>query len=293
MTNVPEIRFKGFTGAWEQRKLGDVSNIVASGDADKSKLLESGHYPVISNALTNDGIIGYYNDDFRIEAPAVTVTGRGDVGHAQARKTNITPVVRLLAVKSDFDVEFLSNAINMFDIFIESTGVPQLTSPQLGDYGITYPTKAEQTHIGDFFRTLDDTIALYKRKLDALRKLKIAYLQVMFPQAGEIVPKVRFSGFTEPWGEVVLGDVVDRVTRKNEKLDSTLPLTISAQLGLIDKNEFLISKLPVEMLAGIILLKMESLLIIKAIPTDTHGVRLSDWIDIDYAKRNIFRPIFS
>ncbi|MBV4417953.1 restriction endonuclease subunit S [Clostridium tyrobutyricum] len=56
--------------------------IVAGGDIDKNKIVDSGKYPVLANALTNDGIVGYYKNDFRIKAPAVTVTGRGDVGHA-------------------------------------------------------------------------------------------------------------------------------------------------------------------------------------------------------------------
>ena len=54
----------------------------------------------------------------------------------------------------------------------------------------------------------------------------------------EKVPKIRFPGFTEPWEQRKLGEVAVRVTRKNKDLESTLPLTISAQDGLIDQNEF-------------------------------------------------------
>src|SRR5574344_693474 len=120
----PKIRFKGFAGDWEQLGLGDEAEIVAGGDIDKNKIAESGKYPVLANALTNDGIVGYYDNDYRIKAPAVTVTGRGDVGHAQARYTDFTPVVRLLAVKTKHDVVFLENAINNHAVLVESTGVP-------------------------------------------------------------------------------------------------------------------------------------------------------------------------
>ena len=51
-------------------------------------------------------------------------------------------------------------------------------------------------------------------------------------------PQLRFSGFGDEWEEKKLGDVSDRVTRKNEKLESTLPLTISAQYGLVDQITF-------------------------------------------------------
>lgn len=124
---TPAIRFKGFTDTWEQRELGEIATeIIAGSDVDKSLLCEEGNCPVIANALTNDGIIGYYKNEYRVKAPAVTVTGRGDVGHAKARNDDFTPVVRLLSVKSEHDIYFLENAINAIKIVVESTGVPQL-----------------------------------------------------------------------------------------------------------------------------------------------------------------------
>ena len=63
-------------------------------------------------------------------------------------------------------------------------------------------------------------------------------LQKMFPKDGESVPEIRFSGFTDAWEQRKLGEITDRITRKNQDLVSTLPLTISAQYGLIDQNEF-------------------------------------------------------
>ena len=154
--------------AWEQCKLGDiVSEMVAGGDIDKDLILDEGRYPVIANALTNDGIVGYYNADYRIKAPAVTVTGRGDVGHAKARIVNFTPVVRLLTIKSNHDVFFLENAINILNIVIESTGVPQLTVPQLTKYAIYFPNfVAEEEKIGAFFHHLGHLITLHQRKPD-------------------------------------------------------------------------------------------------------------------------------
>ena len=157
------------TNSWEQRKLENCSDeIVAGGDVDKEKLLSSGTYPVIANALTNDGVVGFYNNSYRIKAPAVTVTGRGDVGHAKARSVNFTPVVRLLTVISEHDPVFLENAINTLNIVIESTGVPQLTVPQLGKHEIKFPKSiSEQTKIGTFFNNLDNLITLHQRKISA------------------------------------------------------------------------------------------------------------------------------
>ena len=178
--SVPEIRFDGFERVWEKKILGEEAEIVAGGDIDKNKLLEIGKYPVIANALTNDGILGYYNDFYRIKAPAVTVTGRGDVGHAQARKVDFTPVVRLLVLKSVHDVDFLENAINMIKVVVESTGVPQLTVPQIESYKIFIPEIEEQSQIGSYFQNLDKLISLQQQKIDKLKNIKKACLDKMF-----------------------------------------------------------------------------------------------------------------
>lgn len=200
-SDAPAIRFKGFSDAWEQRKLGDIaSDMVAGGDIDKDLILAEGQYPVIANALTGDGIVGYYDKEYRVNAPAVTVTGRGDVGHAKARLVNFTPVVRLLSVKSEHDVFFLENAINTLKIVIESTGVPQLTVPQLAKYEVAFPRQLdEEEHIGAFFKQLDHLITLHQRKFEKLTNVKKSMLEKMFPQNGSSYPEIRFKGFTDPW----------------------------------------------------------------------------------------------
>ena len=179
---VPKIRFKGFTDAWEQRKLGEIATeMIAGGDVCKDLIVDKGRYPVIANALTNDGIIGYYNEDYRIKAPAVTVTGRGDVGHAMARIVDFTPVVRLLSIKSNHNIFFLENAINTIKIVIESTGVPQLTVPQLARYEVPLPKSLdEEEKIGIYFRNINNLITLHQRKLDKLKNIKKSMLDNMF-----------------------------------------------------------------------------------------------------------------
>lgn len=178
----PELRFFGFTNDWEQRKLGEASEvIVAGGDIDKASLKTKGKYPVIANALERDGVVGYYENQYRIEAPAVTVTGRGNVGKAKARFQSFTPVVRLLAIRSIHDPVFLENAINRLHIIVESTGVPQLTVPQLSNNVLMFPSNLEEEEkIGAVFSSLDKVITLHQRKLEIYKKLKKGLLQKMF-----------------------------------------------------------------------------------------------------------------
>ena len=198
-SDAPAIRFKGFSDAWEQRKLGDIaSDMVAGGDIDKDLILAEGQYPVIANALTGDGIVGYYDKEYRVNAPAVTVTGRGDVGHAKARLVNFTPVVRLLSVKSEHDVFFLENAINTLKIVIESTGVPQLTVPQLAKYEVAFPRQLdEEEHIGAFFKQLDHLITLHQRECISFTG-----------RADRLILTANKKRTTSSWEQRKLGDVV-------------------------------------------------------------------------------------
>ena len=237
-SDAPAIRFKGFSDAWEQRKLGDIaSDIVAGGDIDKDLILAEGQYPVIANALTGDGIVGYYDKEYRVNAPAVTVTGRGDVGHAKTRLVNFTPVVRLLSVKSEHDVFFLENAINTLKIVIESTGVPQLTVPQLAKYEVAFPRQLdEEKHIGAFFKQLDHLITLHQRKFEKLTNVKKSMLEKMFPQNGSSYPEIRFKGFTDPWEQRKLGDVVKEIIRNDPESEAPI-MMITANNGFIEQSE--------------------------------------------------------
>ena len=171
-----------------------------------------GRYPVLANALTNNGIVGFYND-YEFESPAITITGRGDVGIAKARKENFSAVVRLLVLKNkpNYDVDFLEQAINKIDFHIESTGVPQLTVPQCRSYSIYLPSESEQTHLGLFFRRLDSQIAESRAVLEKSRQLKKTMLAKMFPANGEKIPKIRFKGFEGEWECRKLGEMADIV----------------------------------------------------------------------------------
>ena len=208
---IPKIRFNNFEAFWVEKRIADIVKISAGGDVDKVKLKESGQYPVIANALTNKGIVGFY-DDYKVKAPAVTVTGRGDVGYAVARHENFTPVVRLLTLQSEnIDVDYLENQINSMRILNESTGVPQLTAPQLGNYKVYHPEIDEQTAIGSLFHTIDDLLASYKNNLTNYQSLKATMLSKMFPKAGQRVPEIRLTGFEGEWEKTTLEKSTERI----------------------------------------------------------------------------------
>ncbi len=138
------------------------------------------------------------------------------------------------------DNKFLMNSIKNFNIepFLVGGGRAKLNADVMMKLNILLPTFDEQEKIGSFFSLLDDTIALHQRKLDLLKEQKKGYLQKMFPKNGAKVPELRFAGFADDWEDRKLSSIAERVTRKNKNNESTLPLTISAQDGLVDQNDY-------------------------------------------------------
>ena len=177
---VPEFRFDGFDGEWEKKKISDIGKISAGGDVDKKKISNKGRYPVIANGDSNNGIIGYYEDHYKISEPAVTISARGNIGTAVARNYPFTPVIRVLTLTSDNNIYFMSEAINRLRIFNESSGVPQLTSPQFGGYNIFMTKLSEQDKIGQFFKNLDTQIENEEKLLESYKMMKKSLLQKMF-----------------------------------------------------------------------------------------------------------------
>ena len=123
------------------------------------------------------------------------------------------------------------------------------------NYLMRFPSRDEQIKIAEFFRHLDNLITLHQRKFEKLTNVKKSMLEKMFPQNGSSYPEIRFKGFTDPWEQRKLGEVVERITRKNENLESTLPLTISAQYGLINQNEFFDKRIASKDVSGYFLVR--------------------------------------
>ena len=190
--------------------LGELFYISAGGDIDKNncavKQSKDYPYPIYANALVNGGLYGYTNY-YKIDGDTFTVTGRGDVGHAVARHCKYVPIVRLLVCRPnmDDDVDFFAEQINYTRIFIESTGVPQLTAPQLSKTKVKRPSLPEQRKIADLLSAVDDVIAAQEAEVAAWEKRKKGVMQKLFSQ------EVRFkaddgSDFPD-WEEKTLGDI--------------------------------------------------------------------------------------
>jgi type I restriction enzyme S subunit len=261
MTNVPEIRFKGYTDAWEQRKLGEVSTKIGSGKTPKggsAVYLQEGIPLLRSQNIANNQVdfsdAVYISESMDSEMAnsrvqendvLLNITG-ASIGRSAVYEyafgANVNQHVCIIRPNTGADANFIQlslaseNGLQQIDNNQAGSGREGINFQQISKISFAFPSKLEQVNIGNFFRALDNTITLHQRKLDGLRELKRGYLQQMFPQAGERVPRVRFAGFSGEWVERRLGDVVERVQGNDGRMD--LPtLTISAGNGWLDQRE--------------------------------------------------------
>lgn len=249
---TPRIRFRGFTDDWEQRKLEDIVDICSGMDY---KHLSFGNIPVYGTGgymLSVNRALSYKDD-------AIGIGRKGTIDKPYILNAPFWTVDTLF-----YCIPRNKNCLDLvYDIFQlidwkqkdESTGVPSLSKVAINDTDIMIPSIDEQQRIGAYFKNLDDLITLHQRKLEKLKIIKKSMLENCFPKNGEKVPKIRFSGFTGDWEQRKLGNVVERVTRKNENLESVLPLTISAQHGVIAQNEFFDKRIASKNISGYYLIR--------------------------------------
>ena len=239
---VPELRFKGFTDDWEERKFDECFNFPVSTNSLSRALLnydegdiKSVHYgdilikyPAILN-IKNDKIP--YITGGKLEKYKSSLLENGDLIFADAAEDETvgnavevnglteenlvaglhTIVARPKDKKAEFFLGYYINS-NTYHRqllrLIQGSKVSSISKGNLQKTLVSFPKDfEEQQKIGAFFKKIDDTIALHQRKLDLLKEQKKGYLQKMFPKNGAKVPELRFAGFADDWEERKLGEV--------------------------------------------------------------------------------------
>ncbi|MEX1619125.1 restriction endonuclease subunit S [Enterococcus faecalis] len=213
MKKVPRLRFRGFQEDWELCKLGDVAN-YRNGKAHEQVEDEDGKYTIINSKFisTNGKVQRYTNEQVEpiFDGEIAMVLSDLPNGKALAKlflvkedgKYTLNQRIAGITPKENINPIFLNFRMNRNSYFLKfDSGVTQtnLAKSQVENFVALYPTFDEQYKIGLFFTQLDNTITLHQRKLDQLKELKKAYLQVMFPVKDERVPKLRFADFEEEW----------------------------------------------------------------------------------------------
>lgn len=139
---------------------------------------------------------------------------------------------------------------------VQGTSIKGITSAELLSKKIDVPIKyAEQQKVGEYFSNLDCLITLHQRKLFEAKNNPKNGSKNFFRKIYQKLYKFDFNFKTYDWEQRKLGEIVERVTRKNQSLQSQLPLTISAQFGLIDQNEFFDKRIASKDVSGYYLIK--------------------------------------
>ena len=176
-SNAPEIRFKGFTEAWEQRKLGDVVDVRSGKDY---KHLSEGNIPVYGTG----GFMLSVNQALSYDEDAIGIGRKGTIDKPYILKAPFWTVDTLFYAipREKVDLNFA------FDVFQnidwkkkdESTGVPSLSKTAINEIDVLVPQYDEQQPLGQFFNRIDNLITLHQRELEKLKNLKKACLEKMF-----------------------------------------------------------------------------------------------------------------
>ena len=230
----PKIRFKGYSEDWEQRKLGEITELKSASRVHKNEWTSNG-VPFYRSSDVMAAINGTENEKAfiseelyeklskvsgKLEEGDILVTGGGSVGNPY-----IVPDNKPLYTK-DADLLWIKNKGKfhpyfLYEFFFSPTfrnylgsishvgTIAHYTITQLSETPICLPSFEEQKEVGEYFQSLDNLITLHQRKCEQTQKLKKYMLQKMFPQDKTNVPKIRFDGFTDAWEQRKFGEVVD------------------------------------------------------------------------------------
>ena len=192
---IPEIRFKGFDGEWEYRKLGEVASSYSGGtpSVGNSKFY-GGNIPFIRSGEIHSSKTELFLTQEGLENSSAKLVKQGDIlyalygatsGEVERSKINgaINQAILAIIPNENYDAEFISqwlknNKENIVNLYLQG-GQGNLSGEIVKKIEISFPTKKEQTAIGNFFRQLDETIALQTAEVEKLNQLKKGLLAAM------------------------------------------------------------------------------------------------------------------
>ena len=235
----PDIRFKGFTEAWEQRKLKDLIVDLKSGLSRMLKNEDIGVPVVRANNIEdnkldmNNDVKYWYNPDpqgAKIENYTIKkddilinfINSEAKMGTATiVKKTPIRPIIyttNILRMRTNTLLKpyfYLTHTnLQQYKNYIKQIMKPAVnqasfTTVDYKNYNLKIPKEDEQHKIELIFKNIDNLITLHQRECDQLKELKKSMLKKMFPRDESSIPEVRFAGFTDAWEQRKLGEVVE------------------------------------------------------------------------------------
>lgn len=256
---VPELRFEEFSGEWEERKLGEIAesfeyglNASATSYDGENKYIritdiDDNSREFIQNDLTSPSTDLNKAEKYLLKNSDILFARTGaSVGktYCYEEKDGRVYYAGFLIrarLKHKFNANFVfqSTLTSQYNNFVKITsqrsGQPGINAQEYANFSIMVPDKGEQDKIGNFFKKLNDTIALHQQELDTLKQTKQGFLQKMFPKDGETIPEIRFPGFSGEWEESKAKELFQPVSKKGYP---NLPvLSVTQDSGVVYRNE--------------------------------------------------------
>ena len=259
---TPSIRFKGFTDPWEQRKLGDLGSLKNGMNFSKDAMGHGYAFVNLQNIFGNNVVdvkslglaeasekqlleYSLQKGDVLFVRSSVKLEGVGEAALVAETLENTTYSGFIIRFRDEYG---LNNDFKKF-VFVTKKVRDQIMSQAtnsanknisqsvLENLTFEIPSKDEQKQIGEYFSSLDNLITLHQRKYNKLLNVKKSMLEKMFPKNGSNIPEIRFKGFTDPWEQRKLGDIITEY-KVTVDSDCTLPiLTSSKTEGVILQEE--------------------------------------------------------
>lgn len=232
-TKYPQLRFKGFTDSWEQRKLGAITDSFSGGTPTAGKAeYYGGEIPFIRSGELSSDSTELFITDAGLNNSSAKMVGNGDILYAlygaTSGETSISringainqAILAIRPTKGDdpyMIVQWLKKQKETIISTYLQGGQGNLSGSIVKDLLITLPkNKDEQAKVGSFFKQLDQTITLHQRKLAKLKELKQGYLQKLFPENGSKFPQLRFAGFADAWEQRKFGELYKKNLERNK-----------------------------------------------------------------------------
>ena len=258
-SDAPAIRFKGFSDAWEQRKLSEIADKVTEKNVGLQYVetfTNSAEFGIISQRDFFDHDIaklgsldGYYivkNEDFVYNPRISTSAPVGPINRNKLGRTGVMSPLYTVFRPHDIDTTYLEHFFKCgyWHSFMNFNGDSGARSDRFSikdnvffQMPIPIPHIDEQRKIGELLTRLDHLITLHQRKYEKLTNVKKSMLEKMFPQNGSSFPEIRFKGFTDAWEQRKFSDITFPAGEKNK---DNLPLesySITNEHGFVPQDE--------------------------------------------------------
>ena len=250
--------------AWEQRKLSDIYASIGNAFVGTATpyYVESGHFYLESNNI-KDGQINhnseiFINDEFYekqkdkwLHTGDMVMVQSGHVGHAAVIPEELDnsaahALIMFRHPKEKIEPYFLNyqyqtnKSKKKIEEITTGNTIKHILASDMQEFVVDITNYDEQKKIGSYFQKLDHLITLHQRKCEETKSLKKYMLQKMFPENGNCVPKIRFSGFADAWEQRKLKDYleVSREKNKTESYGKEDVLSVSGEHGIVNQIEF-------------------------------------------------------